>query len=190
MEGINVGSFYALETIYILGRMAVSRRRMCIELGLSESKTRTLLKHLEQKKHIKASTKGYVLTEKGEKFAKKLNAVVKGLKEIKLDGIVGRKAGFALHTSASSGLKAYQIRDKLVGAGAEGALVLRADANRLRLVDAAGRAYENRLQHIAKQLEGVKKNDTVIVGFAPEAESAKAAIWSIVQNFVELGWNG
>jgi len=185
---LNVANFYALEALYLLSRKAISRRKLMLELGLSESKTRTLLQHMQGIKYIKPTTKGYALTEKGMKGALKLQGIIKDMKSIDLGNLIDSRKGFALHAKhLRSGMRTYEIRDIAIKAGAEGALVLRASNNGLKFVDPATREYEQKLHSIERQLKGLRNNDTVIVSFAQNAENAKAGLWNIIENLINAG---
>jgi len=185
---LNVANFYALEALYLLSKKAISRRKLMHELDLSESKTRTLLSHLQEIKYIKPGTKGYALTERGDKNAGKLARIIKDLKRIDLGKIVEKKSGFALNASSMKiPLRSYQLRDIAIRGGAEGALVLKAERDKLKFVDSATGAYGGKLQHIEKQLKGLQNNDTVIVSFAQNAENAKAGLWNIIENLINAG---
>ncbi len=185
---LNVANFYALEAIYLLGKKPISRRKLMHELGLSESKTRTLLLHLQKIKYIRPGTKGYGLTEKGMRGALRLQEIIKDMKSIDLGNLIDSRKGFALHAKKlGGGMRTYEIRDIAIKAGAEGALVLKASGGGLKFVDSATREYEQKLHSIEGQLKGLRNNDTVIVSFARNAENAKAGLWNIIENLINAG---
>ncbi len=185
---LNVANFYALEALYLLSKKAISRRKLMLELGLSESKTRTLLLHLQKIKYIKATTRGYALAKTGKKNAARLVGIIKDLKKIDLGNLVEKRRGFALNASAIRlPFKSYELRDIAIRGGAEGALVLKAKDSRLRFVDSATKEYERKLQGIEGQMKELRDNDTVIVSFAQNAENAKAGLWSIIENLINAG---
>ena len=185
---LNVANFYALEAVYLLSKKAISRRKLMLELDLSESKTRTLLQYLQEIKYIKPGTKGYALTEKGKKSAGSLVAIIKDMRSVDLGNLIVQRRGFALHSRALKiPMHSYQLRDLAIKAGAEGALVLKSTNRKLKFADSATKEYEQKLQHIESQLHGLQNNDTVIVSFAQNAENAKAGLWNIIENLINAG---
>lgn len=177
---INVSSFHMNQVVYLIGSKKIGRRKIAKEIGLSESKTRTMLNHLTKLNYIKPAKKGYKLKKKGEKLFKKIKSKVKEIKRVEAKEITMDKQNLAMllsNTSKKIG-SGIALRDEAIKAGATGMTVL---------------VYKNRgfcfpiksdLKYSAKELEKLKKefpqakeNNVLLISSANEEEKAKKGLW-------------
>lgn len=123
IENLNVEEFYAYSAIFLIGKEGLGRRRLAHKLGLTESKTRTMLKHLKQAGYIQTTEKTDLTTE-GEEVFSYLEGKILETEKIDLDYLGIGEFAFGALVNVEKDFRVISLRDEAVRAGAKGLTVL------------------------------------------------------------------
>ena len=123
IENLNVDEFHAYSAIFLIGKNGLGRRRMAQELGLTESKTRTMLKHLKEAGYIQTTEKTDLTTEGKEVFSY-LEEKILETEKIDLDYLGVGEFAFGALVNVEKDFRVISLRDEAVRAGAKGLTVL------------------------------------------------------------------
>ena len=186
----NVANFSKIDVLRCFLRLgnSMGRQELASDLNLGEGTIRTILKILKSKKLLKSNNKGHHLSSKGSASLDELfnhismpkAAVLKELyPEFKKIGLVVRHA-----TELKS---AYRLRDIAVKNGAEGALILLKQKNKIHAPESGFDANYNVLE---SQFD-IKEGDIIIIACADSIRNAEngalgiaAAIDTALKKFI------
>src|SRR3989344_3498723 len=193
MSGLMVGNVTNFSKIDILRCFlrlgnSIGRQELASDLNLGEGTIRTILEILKSKKLLKSDNKGHHLSSKGSALLEEIfnsismpqTAVLKEIyHEFKKIGLVVRHA-----TELKS---AYKLRDIAVKNGAEGALILLKQKNKINAPESGFDANYNVLE---SQFD-IKEGDIIIIAFADSIRNAEngalgiaAAIDTALKKFI------
>lgn len=115
-----------LRTLFLLDENSLGRTKLMRKLGLGEASVKTLLKYLVERNIVEPTTKGHVLTERGEEIINSLKEKISGpFKLNDLDLTVDEKNSAILIKSATSNIEnGMDQRDAAIKEGASGATTI------------------------------------------------------------------
>ncbi|MFB6292012.1 MAG: DUF4443 domain-containing protein [Candidatus Nanohaloarchaea archaeon] len=175
LEDLNVPRFYAFAALYYIGSEDIGRRRLAERLGLSESKTRTMLDHLRDAGYVTADdhTK---LSGNGEELYSDSLSRVKRIERLELEEVaVGDINVAALVMGAESRIgSGLEVRDEAVRAGAEGMTVLHFEDGFKFPGEQLG---EEELEELDEEFDDAWKGDALLISSAGSVEKAVAGLW-------------
>ncbi|MDY6765730.1 MAG: MarR family winged helix-turn-helix transcriptional regulator [Candidatus Nanohaloarchaea archaeon] len=126
LTDLNVPRFYALAAIYHIGEEDIGRRRLADEIGLTESKTRTMLGHMRDAGLITAE-ETLSLAPAGEEVYTALVDTVKAVSEVDLSYFAVDEVCRAALLSGVTVDNEVAVRDEAIRGGATGMTVLQYD---------------------------------------------------------------
>ena len=117
---------HVIHTFLLLSENPLGRFSLMGELGLHEASVKTLLKKMAEAGFIKSSTKGAVLTKKGEDFVDNLLEHISKPAQLKIEKLVVDTHNTAILVKNSSKKvgNCIQLRDAAIKAGATGLTVM------------------------------------------------------------------
>lgn len=123
IDSLNVPRYYALGAIYHIGRENIGRRRLADSLGLTESKTRTMVEHLRDADLLTVEDT-LALTEESEGLYRKMADSIKQIDSVPLSFLVDDEISQAVLLSDMEVEDSLELRDEAVRAGATGTTLL------------------------------------------------------------------
>ncbi|MDY6770126.1 MAG: DUF4443 domain-containing protein [Candidatus Nanohaloarchaea archaeon] len=179
LDRLNVPRYYALAAIYHVGAEDIGRRRLADELGLTESKTRTMLDHLRDAGYIEVQ-ETLTLAERGSDVREELAGTVKQVSPVSLDYLVDDAETLAVLLADTDIEDELSLRDEAVRGGATGMTVLTYDdgfrfPEREEPGSAAYREDRRRLDELFGAAAG--DGDTLLAVFAGARPDAAAGMW-------------
>ncbi len=185
LENLNVEKFQAYAAIYLIGEKNLGRRRLAQELGLTESKTRTMLKHLKNSGYVQTGEKTG-LTSEGEKIFSKINKVLEKVSDVDLNYLgMGEEAVAAL-VKLDTNFNVIQLRDEAVRAGARGLTVLEYHENFTFPEDED--PEEKMFEEDTELLEDIfipEKGDKLLISSADSEEDARKGLWRALHHLLQ-----
>ncbi|MFB6116656.1 MAG: DUF4443 domain-containing protein [Candidatus Nanosalina sp.] len=185
LENLNVGKFHAYAAIYLIGEKHLGRRRLAEELGLTESKTRTMLKHLKNSGYIQTGDKTR-LTSEGEKILSEIQERLQKVSEADLGYLgMGEEAVAAL-VKLEEDFNVIQLRDEAVRAGARGLTVLEHQKNFTFPEDED--PEEERFKKDTELLEEIfapEKGDKLLISSGDSEEDARKGLWRALHHLLQ-----
>ncbi len=155
---------HIVKTLFLLSEKPMGRFQLMKEMEMGEATIKTLVKRLKMNKLIKPSTKGHVLTEKGNELLKKI--LMKISKPIEIDTsecTIGKYNTAILVKGSSKKVKfGIEQRDEAIKIGADGATTLVCNNNRL-IFPGCNRKITG-LEKILRNHFKVENGDVIIIG--------------------------
>ncbi len=183
LEDLNVPRFYAFAALYYTGKEDIGRRRLAERIGLSESKTRTMLDHLRESGYVTADdhTK---LSSKGERLYSGYHSRIKRIEELELEEIaVGEVNIAALVMGAESRIgSGLELRDEAVRAGADGMTVLHYDDG---FKFPGEQLHEGELIELDEEFDDAWEGDVLLIASADSRDRAAAGLWRALFHIFE-----
>ncbi len=178
----------ALHIVFVLSYRPLGRRKLTSRTFASESKVRTCLEKLRNKKLVRMEKEGTKLTERGRSFFAPLFESVGGPSKIDLSNV-----GLS-ETGMSAGLKGledldyepWKCRDLAVKEGASGSLILKIDED-LTFADTGeevGAKNPKLRSKITDRFGGWRDFDFLVMVSGPDYESADRGLWRIISGLV------
>jgi len=185
VENLNVDEFYAFSAIYLVGKRGLGRRRLAEELGLTESKTRTMLDHLKDSGYIETGEKT-ILTDKGEEVFSQIDDVLIEVSEVDLEYLGVGEYAFAALVDIEKSFSVIELRDEAVRAGAKGLTVLEYDDGFTfpEDDDPTKESFENDIKHLENYFSA-EKDFKLLISSGKEKEARKGlwrSIYHLIQN--------
>lgn len=185
LENLNVEKFHALAAIYLVGEKNLGRRRLAQELGLTESKTRTMLKHLKNSGYIETGEKTG-LTSEGEKIFSEILGRLEKVSEADLEYLgMGEKAVAAL-VDTEKDFRVIELRDEAVRAGAKGLTVLeyREKFTFPEDEDPEEESFEKDIE-LLEEIFTPEKGEKLLISFGDEEENARKGLWRALYQLLQ-----
>lgn len=171
--------------IYLIGKHGFGRRKLAEELGSTEMKTRMMIEKLAEDGIVEVTRKGCDLTPRGERIFKRLEGLIKGIKNIKLGKLSLDKAcvGATIKKRLNS---SWEVRDEAIRGQATGAIVLYNLNGNLVMPPSKTQLnqYREDYEIIKKELD-LQNGETSILVFAPDRASALNALWRVLSSIVK-----
>lgn len=185
LENLNVEKFHACAAIYLVGEKNLGRRKLAQELGLTESKTRTMLKHLKNSGYIETGEKT-VLTPKGEGIFKVIKNILEKVSEVDLNYLgMGEEAVAAL-VKTEADFNVIQLRDEAVRAGARGLTIL--EYQKVFTFpedeDPDEKDFEKDIG-ILEEVFSPEKDDKLLISSADTQEEARKGVWRALYHLIQ-----
>lgn len=157
-------SVHIVKILFLLSEKPMGRFQLMKEMEMGEATIKTLVKRLKMNKLIKPSTKGHVLTEKGNELLKKI--LMKISKPIEIDTsecTIGKYNTAILVKDSSKKVKfGIEQRDEAIKIGADGATTLVCNNNRLIFPGCNRKITE--LEKTLRNHFKVENGDVIIIG--------------------------
>ncbi|MFC1454530.1 DUF4443 domain-containing protein [Candidatus Undinarchaeota archaeon] len=158
---------HVIHSFLLLSEKPLGRFSLMEQLGLNEASVKTLLKKLVEAGFAESSTKGAVLTKKGEDFVDGLLGHISKPAKLKIEKLVvdTHNTAIVVKNSSKKVGNCIHLRDAAIRAGATGLTVLLKDGERLALpncdfpIDYAKEAIESVLT--------LDDGDAILIGSAP-----------------------
>lgn len=189
LKDFNVPSYYAFSSLYFFGEDGIGRRRLSEKLGLSESKTRTMIQHLQKRGYIESENITR-LSEKGLETFQSSQKRIKAVKQVEAKEITASNQNIAaLVTGTESNIdKGIRIRDEAVKAGANGLTTL-IYGKQFQFPDKPDSSKENRigedsLRELEEEFGNARKGDVLLISSASKIKDSKAGLWSALQKLL------
>jgi len=166
----NTANFNRIDVLRCLLKIEkpVSRSFLSKSLELGEGTIRSILDILKKMEFLVSNNAGHSLSQKGKAA---LDGIKKSfaMKKISISLFPGKKAIALQIKSPKSPEKAVILRDEAVRNGAEGALILKYDAGKLKFYEFD---YNEDLKEIENELS-LGKNDLVIISYSNSYKQAE-----------------
>ncbi|MFB6241359.1 MAG: DUF4443 domain-containing protein [Candidatus Nanosalina sp.] len=184
---LNVDRSYALVSIYFLGREEIGRRRLSQRLGLTESRTRTMLEHLRVEGYVEAGETMELTTTSGEKIFKEVDEKIREIREVDLENISMRGENIAALMREVEIDSSIKIRDEAVRGGARGMTILTYEDgfNFPEEQKPDTEKINAELEYLEERFEA-EDGDKLLISSAEELEDAKSGLWSAVAAVLDL----
>ncbi|MFB6295176.1 MAG: DUF4443 domain-containing protein [Candidatus Nanohaloarchaea archaeon] len=187
LDDLNVPRYYALAAIYHIGKEDIGRRRLADEIGLTESKTRTMLDHLRETGYIEVQ-ETLALTGRGADVRDELAACIKDVAPVSLDYLADDRETLAVLVTGASLESELSLRDEAVRAGASGVTILQYDGgfrfpDRAEPDNDAYRGDRGRLDAVFG--ERASDGDLLLAVFAGTMADATAGMWRTLLMLLE-----
>lgn len=162
-----------IKTLFLIRKKPIGRIELMKELNMTEAPMRTLLKNLRKSKLIKPSTKGNVLTVKGNQFMNKLKKKLSDTVEVGYsDYTIDKYNSAILVKGAAKKVKlGVEQRDESIKIGALGATTLVVNHGKLVFPNTSENATE--LEKILIKHFAVQHNDVIIICSASDFKKAE-----------------
>jgi predicted transcriptional regulator len=155
---------HIVKFLFLLSEAPMGRFQLMKEMGMGEATIKTLVKRLKKNKLIEPSTKGNVLTKKGNELLKRF--LMKISKPIKIDMseyTVGKYNTAVLVKNSSKKVKfGIEQRDEAIKIGADGATTLICSNNRLVFPGCNRNITE--LEKTLRKYFNIQNGDVIIIG--------------------------
>ena len=174
---LNVDESYAVLSLYFLGKEEIGRRRLSKRLGLTESKTRTMLEHLRDAGFVEAGKTMDLSTGRGEEFFDRIDEKVVDIEEVELENISMRGENIAALLRDVEIESSIKVRDEAVRGGARGMTILNYD-NRFNFPE----EQEPDSERIEAELRYLEQNfsaeagDKLLISSAEKIGDAKSGL--------------
>lgn len=146
------------------------RKQLAAELDIGEGSLRSILDILKKKRLLESNYQGHKLSKTGEKKFNEIKEYLSFKENVSLDFCTGKSALTCKLTNVKEIKSIISLRDLAVRQGADGALILKFDGNRLCFPDFE---YNNKdIMHFAQEFN-LKKGDLIIL------------VWSDKDNITE-----
>lgn len=179
LDDLNVPRFYALAALYRIGQDGIGRRRLADWLGLSESKTRTMLDHLRDAGLIGVD-ETLALTDEGWETVEDIPVRLGGIDDLDLAYLADDSRTTIALVAGTPADDEIAIRDEAVRGGATGLTLLRYDDG-FGFPDAQdpdSEQYRTDLARLDDRFgDDASDGDTLLIVFAPEKDRARAGLW-------------
>jgi DNA-binding MarR family transcriptional regulator len=183
---LNVDQSYAVLATYFLGREEIGRRKLSQRLGLTESKTRTMLEHLRVEGYVEAGDT-MELTTSGEKIFEQVDEKIQDIQEVDLENISMRGENIAALLREVEIDSSIKIRDEAVRGGARGMTILTYskgfDFPEEQKPDEEKILAE--LEYLEERFEA-EEGDKLLISSAEKLGDAKSGLWSAVAAVLDL----
>jgi predicted transcriptional regulator len=172
---------HIVKFLFLLSEAPMGRFQLMKEMGMGEATIKTLVKRLKKNKLIEPSTKGNVLTKKGNELLKRfLMKISKPIKIDTSDYTVGKYNTAILVKNSSKKVKfGIEQRDEAIKIGADGATTLICNENRLIFPGCNRKITE--LEKTLRKYFKIENGDVIVIGSSStkkisEEASIKAAL--------------
>jgi len=174
---------HIVKILFLLSEKPMGRFQLMKEMEMGEATIKTLIKRLKKNKLIKSSTKGNVLTEKGNELLKKI--LMKVSKPIKIDTsdyTVGKYNTAILVKNSSEKVKfGVEQRDEAIKIGADGATTLIYSNNKLIFPGCNRKITE--LEKTLRQNFKIENGDVIVIGSGPTKKISEEASIKVALSF-------
>ncbi|MCX6821578.1 MAG: DUF4443 domain-containing protein [Candidatus Aenigmarchaeota archaeon] len=174
---------HIVKILFLLSEKPMGRFQLMKEMEMGEATIKTLIKRLKKNKLIKSSTKGNVLTEKGNELLKKI--LMKVSKPIKIDTsdyTVGKYNTAILVKNSSKKVKfGIEQRDEAIKIGADGATTLICKNNEL-IFPGCNRKITG-LEETLRQNFKIENGDVIVIGSGPTKKISEEASIKVALSF-------
>jgi predicted transcriptional regulator len=183
---LNVDESYALLALHFLGNEEIGRRRLAERLGLTESRTRTMLEHLREAGFVKAGDT-MELAGLGKKIFSEMDEKIHKIQEVELENISMRGENIAALMRNVEIESSIRIRDEAVRGSARGMTILTYDDGFNFPEEQKPDTDEilTELVHLEDRFPA-GKDDKLLISSASDIEDAKSGLWSAVSAVLDL----
>lgn len=163
----------------------MGRRRLAQQLGLTESKTRTMLKHLKNSGYIETGEKTE-LTENGREIFTEIDNLVEKVSEVDLNYLGMGKKAVATLIETDSDFNVIRLRDEAVRAGAKGLTVLEYQGNFTfpEDEDPNGKEFEKDIE-LLEEVFSPEKGDKLLISSGEREENARKGLWRALYHLLQ-----
>jgi predicted transcriptional regulator len=168
-------SAHVVKVLFLLSERPMGRHKLMKEMSLGEATIKTLIKRLNKNNLIKNTTKGNVLTKKGNSFLDQILKKMSKPMEINIEKYTVGKYNFAIlvkraSTKVKSGI---EQRDEAIKIGADGATTLVCKNHKLIFPGCYRKATD--LEKILLKHFDIKNGDVIVIGSASTKKKAYEA---------------
>jgi len=166
---------HIVKVLFLLSEKPIGRFQLMKEMGMGEATIKTLVKRLKKNKLIESSTKGNLLTKKGNELLKKiLTKISKPIKIDMTDFTVGKYNTAILVKNSSKKVRfGIEQRDEAIKIGADGATTLICSDNRLVFPGCDKKITE--LGKTILKYFNVENGDVIVIGSGPTKKISEEA---------------
>jgi len=174
---------HIVKTLFLLSEEPMGRFQLMKEMEMKEATIKTLVKRLKKNKLIEPSTKGNVLTKKGNELLKKI--LIKISRPIKIDMseyTVGKYNTAILVKNSSKKVRfGIEQRDEAIKTGADGATTLICNDNRL-IFPGCNRKITD-LEKTLREHFSIENGDVIVIGSGPTEKISEEASIKVALSF-------
>jgi predicted transcriptional regulator len=184
---LNVDTSYAVLALYYLGNEEIGRRKLADRLGLTESRTRTMLEHLRVEGLVEAGKTMNLTTSRGEELFGEINGKLVEIREVDLENISMRGENITALMRDVNVKSSIRVRDEAVRGGARGMTILTYD-ERFNFPEEQkpdSEKIEAELEHLEEQFPA-ERGDKLLISSAENINEAKQGLWNAVSAVLDL----
>jgi predicted transcriptional regulator len=176
---------HVVKILFLLSEKTMGRFQLMRETEMGEATIKTLIKRLKKNKLIESSTKGNVLTKKGNELLKKiLTKISKPIKIDMTDYTVGKYNTAILVKNSSKKVRfGVEQRDEAIKIGADGATTLIYSNNRL-VFPGCDKKITGLEKTILKYFN-VENGDVIVIGSGPTKKISEEASIMIALSLIQ-----
>jgi len=181
--GAKFSEYDLVKALFNLEETSYGRNKLMQELSLSEASTRSLMDNLKDAGYAMDSTKGLLLTKKGQTFVENLHKKLSG--PVLVDNFEQISIAFLVKGVSRKVNLGLTERDTAVRAGANGALVLVISKGKFGMPGA--KEFEKENKNLFEELQDKLKpedGDVVIMAFSSSEKTAGAGAWAATKTFI------
>jgi predicted transcriptional regulator len=184
---LNVDTSYAVLSLYFLGNEEIGRRKLAERLGLTESKTRTMLEHLRVEGLVEAGKTMNLTSPRGEKLFDGIDGKLVEIKEVDLENISMRGENIAALMRDVEIESSIKVRDEAVRGGARGMTILTYDGgfNFPEEQKPDSEKIEAELDYL-EEVFPAERGDKLMISSAGNINEAKQGLWNAVAAVLDL----
>jgi predicted transcriptional regulator len=174
---------HIVKTLFLLSEEPMGRFQLMKEMEMKEATIKTLVKRLKKNELIEPSTKGNVLTRRGNELLKKI--LIKISRPIKIDMseyTVGKYNTAILVKNSSKKVRfGIEQRDEAIKTGADGATTLICNDNRL-IFPGCNRKITD-LEKTLREHFSIENGDVIVIGSGPTEKISEEASIKVALSF-------
>lgn len=176
-------SVHIVKTLFLLSEKPMGRFQLMRETGVGEAPIKTLIKRLKKNKLLESSTKGNVLTKRGDELLKEiLTKISKPIKIDITDYSVGKYNTAILVKNSSKKVRfGVEQRDEAIKIGADGATTLIYSDNRLVFPGCDKKITE--LEKTLRKHFNVENGDVIVIGSGSTKKISEEASIKVALSF-------
>jgi predicted transcriptional regulator len=176
-------SVHIVKILFLLSEKPMGRFQLMEEMGMGEATIKTLIKRLKKSKLIESSTRGNVLTKRGNELLKKILMKISKPIEITMDDYAVGKYNTAILVKKSSKKVKLGIeqRDEAIKIGADGATTLIFNNNKLTFP-----GCEKNITGLEKNLRKhfkIEDEDVIVIGSGSTKKISEEASIKVALSF-------
>ena len=166
---------HVVKVLFLFSERPMGRHQLMKEMELGEATIKTLIRRLKKNNLIKKTTKGNVLTKKGDLFVNKILKNISRPMEISAKKYTVGKFNYAvLVKKASNKVRSgIEQRDEAIKIGADGATTLLCKNNRLIFPGCSKKIID--LERTLRENFNIENKDVIVIGSSSTRKKAEEA---------------
>ena len=162
-------SFLLIENVH-------SREKLAKLLGLGEGTIKTILKILKDKKLVISTKRGHFLSKRGKLYVRKVKKNLIWIPKWKkhLKPIEKTEKSICIVFNPKKNFKVYELRDLVVKAGADGALIFKVEKNKLLMPP--DKKERKEYKELKKEFPTLREGSLLVISFSSKNKAENGSL--------------